>query len=100
VTVLSKPAHRPEMLGVLFSETTTIGVRYREMLRECLEREMVTIETPVGRIRFKVARREGQILNAAPEFDDCIRAAAEERLPIKEVQALALKAWLDRKLGG
>ena len=100
VTVLSKPEHRPEMLGVLFSETTTIGVRYREMLRECLEREMVTIETPVGRIRFKVARREGQILNAAPEFDDCVRAAADERLPIKEVQALAVKAWLDRKLGG
>ena len=100
VTVLSKPERRPEILGVLFSETTTIGVRYREMLRECLEREMVTIETPVGRIRFKVARREGQILNAAPEFDDCIRAAADARLPVKEVQALALKAWLDRKLGG
>jgi pyridinium-3,5-bisthiocarboxylic acid mononucleotide nickel chelatase len=100
VTALAKPERRPEILGVLFSETTTIGVRYREMLRECLEREMVTIDTPVGRIRFKVARREGQILNAAPEFDDCIRAAAEARLPVKEVQALALKAWLDRKLGG
>ena len=100
VTVLSKPERRPEILAVLFSETTTIGVRYREMLRECLEREMVTIETPVGRIRFKVARRGGQILNAAPEFDDCIRAASDARLPVKEVQALALKAWLDRKLGG
>ena len=46
------------------------------MLRECLEREIVTVETPVGTIRFKVARRDGQMLNAAPEFDDCVRAAA------------------------
>ena len=97
VTVLAKPEHRHEIFAVLFAETTTIGVRYREMLRECLEREVLTIETPVGDIRFKVARREGQVLNAAPEFEDCIRAAAERRLPVKEVQALALKAWWDRK---
>jgi uncharacterized protein (TIGR00299 family) protein len=97
VTVISKPERRHDISGVLFSETTTIGVRYREMLRECLEREVVTVETPVGRIRFKVARREGQVLNAAPEFEDCLRIAAERQLPVKEVQALAVKAWLDRK---
>ena len=96
VTVIARPERRHEIAGVLFSETTTIGVRYREMLRECLEREWQTVETPVGTIRFKVARRGGQVLNAAPEFEDCVRAAAEHRLPIKEVQALALKAWMDR----
>ena len=97
VTVISKPDRRHDISGVLFSETTTIGVRYREMLRECLEREVVTVETPVGRIRFKVARRDGQVLNAAPEFEDCLRLAAERQLPVKDVQALAVKAWLDRK---
>jgi uncharacterized protein (TIGR00299 family) protein len=97
VTVIASPEKRHELAGVLFAETTTIGVRYREMLRECLERELQTIETAVGPIRFKVARRGGQILNAAPEFEDCVQAAAERRLPVKEVQALALKAWLDRK---
>ena len=97
VTVIAPPERRHQLAGVLFTETTTIGVRYREMLRECLERELQTIDTPVGRIRFKVARRAGQILNAAPEFEDCVQAAAERRLPVKEVQALAVKAWLDRK---
>jgi uncharacterized protein (TIGR00299 family) protein len=96
VTVIARPERRHDLAGVLFSETTTIGVRHREMLRECLEREWQTVETPVGKIRFKVARRSGQVLNAAPEFEDCVRAADEHRLPIKEVQALALKAWLDR----
>ena len=97
VTVIAAPERRHEIAGVLFSETTTIGVRYREMLRECLQREWQTVETPVGPIRFKVARRAGRILNAAAEFEDCVQAAADRRLPIKEVQALALKAWLDRK---
>jgi uncharacterized protein (DUF111 family) len=36
------------------------------------------------------------VLNAAPEFDDCVRAAAERQLSIKDVQAQAMKAWLDR----
>jgi uncharacterized protein (DUF111 family) len=67
------------------------------MLRECLEREWQTVETPVGSVRFKVARRAGQILNAAPEFEDCAQIAAARGLPIKEVQALAVKAWLERK---
>ena len=97
VTVIARPERRHEIAGILFAETTTIGVRYLEMLRECLERELQTIETPVGRIRFKVATRGGHVLNAAPEFDDCVRAAEERGLPVKAVQALAIKAWLDRK---
>ena len=96
VTVIARPDRRHEISGVLFAETTTIGVRYREMLRECLEREVQTVETPAGPIRFKIARRGGEVLNAAPEFDDCVRAAAERRLPVKTVQALAMKAWMDR----
>ena len=96
VTVIAHPDRRHDIAGVLFAETTTIGVRYREMLRECLEREWENVETPVGRIRFKIARRAGEVLNAAPEFDDCVRAAGEHGLPVKTVQALALKAWLER----
>ena len=96
VTVIAPPHRREEILGRLFTETTTIGVRYREMHRERLEREMVSVETAVGPIRFKVARRAGAIVNAAPEFDDCARVAAVRGMPIKDVQAVAIKAWLER----
>jgi uncharacterized protein (DUF111 family) len=65
-------------------------------MRECLERELVTIDTPVGPVRIKVASRAGRVLNASPEFDDCVRIAAEKNLSIKDVQATALKAWLNR----
>ena len=49
------------------------------MARTCLERAVETVETPYGPIRVKVARRDGRILNAAPEFDDCVAAAADAR---------------------
>jgi uncharacterized protein (TIGR00299 family) protein len=97
VTVLARPGDREKLSGILFSETTTIGVRYQEMMRECLDREFVTVETPVGAVRFKIAKRAGQVLNASPEFDDCARIAAEKGLPIKAVQAIAMKTWLDRR---
>ena len=67
------------------------------MLRERLERRFARIETPVGPIRFKIASRNGVVVNASPEFEDCVRAASERGLPIKEVQAWAVKAWIDRE---
>ena len=66
-----------------------------EMARECLEREIVAVETPLGAVRFKVARRDGRVLNAQPEFDDWSGWPREHGRPVKEVQALAAKAWLD-----
>jgi pyridinium-3,5-bisthiocarboxylic acid mononucleotide nickel chelatase len=96
VTVVAPPERREGLASVLFTESTTIGVRYQEMMRERLAREIRTVETPLGPIRFKVATRDGRVLNAAPEFEDCARLAQERSLSIKDVQAQAVKAWLDR----
>ncbi len=96
VTVVAPPGRREALSDILFRESTTIGLRVTETERERLDREAVAVETPIGSIRIKVARRDGAIRNAAPEFEDCARLAAERRLSIKEVQAIAVKAWLDR----
>jgi pyridinium-3,5-bisthiocarboxylic acid mononucleotide nickel chelatase len=98
LTIVAAPAARERLTAIVFRETTTIGVRYREMARECLDRESVTVETPLGAVRIKVARRNGEILNAAPEFDDCTRIARERDVPVKDVYAAAMKAFLDRRL--
>jgi pyridinium-3,5-bisthiocarboxylic acid mononucleotide nickel chelatase len=95
VTVVARPEQRESLSGLLFAETTTIGVRYQEVHRDCLDREVRSIATPVGPIRFKIASRAGRVLNASPEFEDCARAATEHGLPIKDVQAMAMKGWLD-----
>jgi pyridinium-3,5-bisthiocarboxylic acid mononucleotide nickel chelatase len=98
VTVVAPPARREAIAAVLFTHTTTIGVRYQEMMRDTLDREIRTIQTPLGPVRFKIATRAGRVLNAAPEFDDCVRIAAERSVPIKDVQAQAMRAWLNSRL--
>jgi uncharacterized protein (DUF111 family) len=95
VTVIAPPDRREAISAVLFTHTTTIGVRYQEMRRDILDRKVVSIDTPVGPLRMKVASRNGRVMNAAAEFDDCARIAAERGMPIKEVQAIAMKAWLE-----
>jgi uncharacterized protein (TIGR00299 family) protein len=95
LTILATPEQRQTLTGIVFRETTTIGVRYHEVMRERLDREMVVVETPMGSVRFKVARLAGEVVNAAPEFDDCVRLATERRLAVKDVQAAAVKGYLD-----
>ena len=93
LTVVSSPERRSTLADIIFRETTTIGLRHYEMDRECLERELVTVETPVGPVRVKIARRDGRVVNAVPEFEDCARLATANNLSVKEVQALAIKAY-------
>jgi hypothetical protein len=93
LTVVAPPELRSTMADIVFRETTTIGLRHYEVDRECLQREIVRVETPIGAVRFKVAWRDGHIVNAVPEFEDCARLASANSLSVKEVQALAVKAY-------
>jgi len=93
LTVVAPPGLRGALSEIIFSETTTIGLRYSEVDRECLVREHANVETAVGTVRMKLAWRNGKLVNAAPEFEDCAKLAAEHNVPVKEVQALAVKAW-------
>lgn len=95
VTVLAPEGLRQAVVDILFRDTTTIGVRVQSVARETLERRWVEVSTSGGPVRIKVAERGGVVLNAAPEFDDCLRIAEATGRPLKDVQAEALAAWLD-----
>ena len=97
VTTVVQPERRAALSHILFRETTTLGLRYQELFRERLDREQVRVETPLGPVQFKLGRLAGRVVNAAPEFDDCVRLAAERGLPVKEIQAIATKAYLDSR---
>jgi len=96
ITVLAPPAKRAAVCQVLFEQTTTIGVRFEPMARETLDRRWETVAVGGVDIRVKVSGRQGQILNVAPEFDDCVQAAEGLRRSVKDVQAEALRAWWAR----
>ena len=96
LTIIAAPGQREAMSEIVFRESTTIGIRHQEMSRECLDREMIAVNTTLGPVRFKVASRDGRVLNAQPEFDDLAKLSEQCSIPIKDVQALAHKAWLER----
>lgn len=93
ITVLSKPEKTEALARILFEQTTTLGVRIHEERRRVLNREFVSVETRYGKVRVKVAKIRGQIVNAAPEYDECRRIAEEKSVPLKEVMAEALAAF-------
>ncbi len=100
LTILAQPEQRQALSSIVFHETTTIGVRYHDVTRERLDRELVSVATPYGDVRFKVARLGGRVVNASPEFEDCLRLASERKVPVKDVQAAASKAYLDTRDSG
>ncbi len=89
LSVLSRRANLDAMAGTLFRETSTIGLRYYEVGRVEMERSMAVVETPFGEIKVKVAKGPGGAVNAAPEFEDCNRAAKEHGVPLKQVMTVA-----------
>jgi len=95
LTVIAPPANREALMTMVFRETTTIGVRYGDVRRECLDREELGVETAVGPVRMKIGKRGGAIVNVSPEFDDLVRLAESSRRSVKEVQGLAMKAYWD-----
>jgi uncharacterized protein (TIGR00299 family) protein len=84
---------RAAVEAVLFRETSTLGVRATRVSRTILDRELVEVTTPYGKVRVKLGRSKGQLLNAQPELEDCRQAAERHGVPVKEVQAAALSAF-------
>jgi uncharacterized protein (TIGR00299 family) protein len=94
VTVIAPAAARESLCDTLFRETTTIGVRFAEMQRETLGRRWVDVAVTGGSVRIKVSGRRGEVLNAAPEFDDCVRVATATGRALKDIQAEAMAVYL------
>lgn len=89
LTIVAKPEDREALAGIVFRETTTLGVRMTTAERRTLAREFVEVETAFGGIRMKVSPN-----GFAPEFDDCQAIARQKGVPLKDVLSAANAAYL------
>jgi uncharacterized protein (TIGR00299 family) protein len=94
LTILADDAQVPALENLLLRETSTLGVRIHHERRSCLDRTHTAVITPYGNIRIKIGSRNGEVYNAAPEFEDCRTAAAQHNVPVKLVQQAAIAAYL------
>jgi len=94
LTVLCNPEDAGKLTQLLFTETTTLGVRRRKEMRQALARRWENVRTPWGEVRIKIASMNGTVTNYAPEYEDCRRIAAEQHVPLKTVIQEATRAYL------
>lgn len=75
-----------EVLNILFTESSTLGIRViNEVSRYSLDREVIKVKTPWGLIRVKVAYLNDNRVNLSPEYDDCYNIACKKNIPLKKV---------------
>jgi len=89
MNVLCRPDSADALSQILFSETSTLGIRRQDVMRTSLPREIRSVNTAFGPIRVKVAHWAGGI-KLAPEYEDCRVAAEAHGVPLREVYAAAL----------
>lgn len=85
ITTLSRNEDADKLTGILFRETTTIGIRYHRSARRVLKREMRSISTIFGELRIKIAEYEGVVVNVSPEYDDLRLFAEKSGLSLKRI---------------
>jgi uncharacterized protein (TIGR00299 family) protein len=93
LAALAPETARDAVTAAMLRETTTIGVRFDRVARRVLEREIRQVETRFGRVPIKIARLDGEVVNAAPEYEACRAAARAAGVPLKQVFAEALAAY-------
>jgi pyridinium-3,5-bisthiocarboxylic acid mononucleotide nickel chelatase len=98
LSVLVPPDRAEAVRATVFRETSAIGVREQRLDKHALDRETSSVVVDGHTIAVKVARHEGVVVNAMPEYDDVARAAAAVGRPVADVLADAVSA--SRKLLG
>jgi pyridinium-3,5-bisthiocarboxylic acid mononucleotide nickel chelatase len=94
LTILCKPEGAAKLTQMLFTETTTLGLRRRDEMRTVLARCWESVPTAWGEVRIKIATMNGSVTNYAPEYEDCRRLATEHHVPLKQVMADAIEAYV------
>ena len=97
LTALCEESAAAKIADVIFLETTSFGVRVDRVNRLKLERRFEKVTTPFGEVAVKLGLRDGEVIQASPEFES-VRAVSEKSgQPLRVVQEAALRA---SSLGG
>jgi uncharacterized protein (DUF111 family) len=92
VRVLCDAAVVDKLCEILFRETTTLGAIYYSVKRKKLARKVIEVQTPYGQVRVKLGMLGSEIINIAPEYEDCKRLAEERGVALKEIYRAATEA--------
>jgi uncharacterized protein (DUF111 family) len=87
--VLCRPKDAENLTSILFTETSTLGVRKQNLERVSIPRSIQIIETPYGQIRMKIAQNQDGSIKFAPEYEDCRTLAETNNIPLVDMYKMA-----------
>ncbi|NJM64679.1 MAG: nickel pincer cofactor biosynthesis protein LarC [Acaryochloris sp. RU_4_1] len=93
LTVICHPQTVSACETVLFTETSTLGIRRSQQQRTPLDRQFTTVNTSYGPVQMKLAYHQQSLVNVQPEYEDCARLAQTHGLPWRQIHQAALSAW-------
>ena len=96
LTLLCRPDEASSMASILFSESTTFGVRYHREARLKLDREILEVSTPWGAVKVKAGSAGGKMLTVSPEFEDCKSVACSAGVALRRVYDAARQAAIEK----
>jgi uncharacterized protein (TIGR00299 family) protein len=94
ISILCRAQERDALCELLLAETTTLGLRFYEVLRRALARETVSVETEFGSIDVKVARLNGRVVKEMPEYEQCRAAAQKANVTLQLVEQAVRDSFL------
>ena len=93
VSILVRRESMSSMLDVLFSHSTTLGVRETAITRHRLAREIREVETKYGPVRVKLRSRPHGKMLCVPEYEDCRILAQTNKTDVITIQQAAVAAF-------
>ncbi len=99
ISILCDEGKKQRLIDLLYTETTTLGVRISAVERNCLPREIVRIETEFGAVDVKIAKLGDEIVNVKPEYEHLKEIALRTKTPLRDVEKIVLEK-LNQQNGG
>ena len=87
--LVADPAHAVMLKEMLLHETSAIGLRFHQEQRLTLPRSTVDLVTPWGAVRGKKVALPDGSTRIKPEYEDCVRLAKEQGIPLDQIYAAA-----------
>ena len=97
LNVLIQESSLREIESLIFTETTTLGIRYLRASCHRLAREFQAVDTPWGPMSVKVGYHQGTLVQFAPEFKECEQVALSHGIPLKQVYDAVRQSFLERQ---
>jgi len=90
LSVLCTPDRKEKMKEIIFTHSSSLGIRESKVRKHMLRRKEIKVETIYGSVRVKNSYYQGKLLRSKPEFEDCKSLAQKNKVTISAIEKAVL----------